>query len=359
MIPPAVIAAAAVVPAAALSATDVTDADRFSGEWWADVLLDVPLRLVVLFMGAVILRYVLHKVITRMVRRSVERTPPAAVLGSARAAKIVFGGTGAYSERRALRAETLGSVLRSITTVVIGSIAVVMALEILGYSVGPLLASAGIAGVALGFGAQNLVKDFLAGASMLLEDQFGVGDVVDMGEASGVVEAVSLRVTRLRSVDGTVWYVRNGEVMRLGNSSQDWARAVVDVSVAYDSDTTAVRRLLEEIATHLAEEDEWSDLILEQPEVWGVEQLAADSIVIRLVVKTRPLEQWKVGRELRERIKRRFDAEGIEIPFPQRSLWIKDGASATAPAPSVRTADSHDEQERKAQRPPAGEAGGA
>ena len=335
-------------------------AERFSTDWWRDTLLGVPLRLLALILIAVIVRYVLHKLIKRLVARTVERTPPTEVLGSAQAARIVFGSTGALSERRALRAQTMGSVLRSIVTVVIGAIVVVMALDILGYSIGPLLASAGIAGVALGFGAQNLVKDFLAGASMLLEDQYGVGDVVDMGEASGVVEAVSLRVTRLRSVDGTVWYVRNGEVMRLGNSSQDWARAVIDVAVAYESDTAHVRRLLEQIAGELAAEDAWSDLILEDPEVWGVEQLDVDRIIVRLVVKTRPLEQWKVARELRERIKRRFDLEGIEIPLPQRSLWIKQegpaGAGATT-SPAEPTADTPDEQARKASRPPEREAG--
>ena len=339
---------------------DIAAAERFTAEWWRDTLLGVPLRLLALILIALIIRYILHKLIKRLVARTVERPPPKEVLGSTQAARIVFGSTGAYSERRALRAQTMGSVLRSIVTITIGAIVIVMALDILGYSIGPLLASAGIAGVALGFGAQNLVKDFLAGASMLLEDQYGVGDVVDMGEASGVVEAVSLRVTRLRSVDGTVWYVRNGEVMRLGNSSQDWARAVIDVAVAYESDTAHVRRLLEQIAGELAAEDAWSDLILEDPEVWGVEQLDVDRIIVRLVVKTRPLEQWKVARELRERIKRRFDLEGIEIPLPQRSLWIKQegpaGAGATT-SPAEPTADTPDEQARKASRPPEREAG--
>jgi small conductance mechanosensitive channel len=339
--------------------------ERFSGDWWTNVLLDKPIQLIGLVLLALVIRYLLHKVIQRVVQRTVDREPPSRVLGSATAARIVFGSTGGYSERRTLRVQTMGSLLKSTATIVIGAIAVVMALDILGYSIGPVLASAGIAGVALGFGAQNLVKDFLAGISMLLEDQYGVGDVVDMGEAIGVVEAVSLRVTRLRSVDGTVWYVRNGEVMRLGNSSQDWARAVIDVGVAYASDTAEVRRILEEISHELAGEEIWRDLILEEPEVWGVEALTADSIVVRLVVKTRPLEQWKVARELRERIKRRFDVEGIEIPFPQRTLWIKEDGSAE-PAPdsespepdnpgsnaSEPTDDTPEEQRRKASRPP-------
>jgi small conductance mechanosensitive channel len=236
------------------------------------------------------------------------------VLGSRRAAKVVFGGTGIYSERRALRATTLGSLLKSIVTAVIGVIVVVMALDILGYPIGPLLASAGIAGVALGFGAQNLVKDFLSGIFMLLEDQYGVGDVIDMGEATGTVEAVGLRVTRLRSVDGTVWYVRNGEVVRVGNSSHGWARTVLDIRVAYDEDIARVERLLADLVAEFAADPEWEPYVLEEPEVWGVENLAADSVVLRVVVKTQPLQQWKIARELRERIKRVFDSEGVQIP---------------------------------------------
>ncbi|WP_129668587.1 mechanosensitive ion channel family protein [Phytoactinopolyspora endophytica] len=378
------------------------DPDRFSGEWWADVLLGNPLQLIGLILLGFVVRYVLHKVIDRVVTRVAEHKAPTQVLGSETAARVVFGSTGAYSERRVQRVQSMGSLSKSTSTIVIAAVVIFMGLDILGYSIGPVLASAGIVGVALGFGAQNLVKDFLAGIAMLVEDQYGVGDVIDMGEASGVVEEVSLRVTRLRGIDGTVWYVRNGEVIRIGNSSQDWARAVIDVGVAYDSDTVRVRRLLEEISHELATEEIWSDLIVEEPEVWGVEALSADSIVVRLVVQTKPLEQWKVARELRERVKRRFDVEGIEIPFPQRTLWVRQGAAVepettgesgrdiagrtaeassqpAQPAAAVAsvatgtdrdapprgeetddtsaapTADTPEEQQQKAQRPPAPE----
>lgn len=311
---------------------DVTEAEQYSAEWWRDVLLDVPLRLAGLVVIAVAARYLLHKFINRMVRRTVEKEPPKAVLGSARAARIVFGGAGAYSERRALRAETMGSVLRSITTVLISAIAVVTALEMLGYAVGPVLASAGVLGVALGFGAQNLVKDFLAGAAMLLEDQYGVGDVVDMGHAVGTVEAVSLRITRLRSVDGTVWYVRNGEVVRVGNSSYGWSRALLDVHVPLDADVARAKRLLEQVVTDLAADDRWAELILEPPEVWGVEDLTADGVLIRVVIKTKPLEQWRVARELRERIKRRFDAERLTLPVATETPAGGPGTGASDPS---------------------------
>lgn len=324
-------ATGAVGAAGVIASPDITEAEQYSAEWWRDVLLDVPLRLAGLIVFAVVARYLAHKFINRMVRRTVEKEPPKAVLGSARAARIVFGGAGAYSERRALRAETIGSVLRSITTVVISAIAVVTALEMLGYAVGPVLASAGVLGVALGFGAQNLVKDFLAGAAMLLEDQYGVGDVIDMGHAVGTVESVSLRITRLRSVDGTVWYVRNGEVIRVGNSSYGWSRALLDVHVPADADVTRARRLLEEIVHVLADDPHWRDLILEPPEVWGVEDLTPDGVLIRVVIKTKPLEQWGVARELRERIKQRFDAERLALPVATETPAAGPGSGAGDP----------------------------
>lgn len=291
-----------------------TAPERFSGEWWGDVLLDIPARIVGLIVVGLIARYLLSKVIDRLVARMVTKEPPTRVLGSKQAARLVIASTGAYSERRALRARTIGSLSKSIVTATIGAVIVVMILEILGYSIGPLLASAGIAGVALGFGAQNLVKDFLAGLAMLLEDQYGVGDVIDMGEASGTVEAVGLRVTRLRALDGTVWYVRNGEVVRIGNASQDWARAVVDVRVGYGEDIDRATAILSQTANDLASDPDWEAKMIEAPEVVGVESLAADAVVLRVMVKTAATEQWSVARELRERITHAFGAAGIRIP---------------------------------------------
>jgi moderate conductance mechanosensitive channel len=291
----------------------VNEPERFSEDWWADVLVDNPLKLAGLLLIALLTRYLLHRLIDRGVARAAATEPPDRLLGSRRAVRVVLGGTGVYSERRALRAATLGSLLKSIVTVVIGVIVVVMAMEILGYPIGPLIASAGILGVALGFGAQNLVKDFLSGIFMLLEDQYGVGDVIDMGPASGTVEGVGLRVTRMRAIDGTVWYVRNGEVVRVGNSSHGWARAVLDVPVAYGQDSERARALVEQVAAELAADPEWSEHVLEAPEVWGVEDVQADAYLLRLVVKTEPLQQWPVARELRERIMRTFTAEGVEI----------------------------------------------
>jgi small conductance mechanosensitive channel len=191
-----------------------------------------------------------------------------------------------------------------------------MVLSEVGVDIAPLLASAGILGVALGFGAQSLVKDFLSGIFMIFEDQYGVGDIVNLGEASGTVEAVGLRVTRLRDVDGTVWYVRNGEILRVGNQSQNWARSVLDIAVGYKEDVTRVRRILQEVAHDLWEDEAFHDLIIEEPEVWGVQSIGPDSVVVRVTLKTMPQQQWSVSREMRERVKTRFDAEGITMPQP-------------------------------------------
>ena len=150
---------------------------------------------------------------------------------------------------------------------------------------------------------------------MILEDQYGVGDEIDLGEAVGTVEAVTLRITRLRDVNGTVWYVRNGEIMRVGNMSQNWARTVLDVSVAYHEDLDRVRRILAEVAHDLWEDEDFKGRVIEEPSVWGVQELAADGVTVRVALKTAPLEQWAVAREMRQRIKARFDHEGIEMPL--------------------------------------------
>ncbi len=272
-------------------------------------LIGKPLAILVIVLGAIVVRWLASKAIDRVVRRA-ETSP-------------VHGGRQGFN-RRGQRAKSLGSLLKSITTTVVFGIAFVMALSELGLNVAPILASAGVLGLAIGFGAQNLVKDFLSGVMMMVEDQYGVGDVVNLGEASGTVENVGLRVTRLRDVDGTVWYVRNGEILRVGNQSQNWARTVLDVSVGYREDLVRVRRVLAEVAHDLWEDEDYKNVIIEEPEVWGVQDLAADAVLMRVTLKTAPMEQWQVAREMRARIKGRFDHEGIEIPFPQRVVWHRD-----------------------------------
>ena len=239
-----------------------------------------------------------------------------------------------------LRIDTLVAVISSLSTVAVWALAGVVILGQLDVSLAPLLAGAGVLGVALGFGAQAVVADFLSGFFMLFEDQFGVGDVVDLGEASGTVENLSLRTTTIRDVNGTVWHIRNSEIRRVGNKSQLWSRAVIDVDVAYDTDIRRAEGIIQRVADELWRDPTFVDGdIIDPPEVWGVEQLGADGVTIRLVVRTDPAEQWIVGRELRVRIKEALDEAGIEIPFPQRTVWLRhDESVATADRPQVAVA---------------------
>ena len=278
----------------------------------ADWLLAKPIAIAVIFGLAVAIRFVLHRVIKRLATRAAEGTVPG-VLAKGHGARLLASPL--LSERRRQRAETMSSVLRSITTGVIMSVALLMVLDVIGLPIGPLLASAGIVGVAIGFGAQSLVKDFLSGIFLILEDQFGVGDLVDTGLGSvGTVEAVGLRVTRLRDGSGVVWYVRNGEILQVGNHSQGWSTGIVDVTVAYNEDIPKVARLIGETAAAMAEEEAWAAKILEPPTVAGVESVTATAVTIRVIVKCAPNEHFGVQRELRERIKETFDREGVRVP---------------------------------------------
>jgi small-conductance mechanosensitive channel len=214
-------------------------------------------------------------------------------------------------ERRKQRVRALGSVLRSAASVTIFSIAGVVILGDLGINLAPLLASAGVVGIAIGFGAQNLVRDYLAGIFMLVEDQYGVGDVITVGGATGTVETVTLRITRLRDVNGIVWHVRNGTIEQVGNESQGWARAVLDFPVPYAADLATIRSLLSDAADSMWADPVWRTVMLEQPEVWGAQAVKNAVVTMRIVVKTAPLRQWEVEREMRARVKTGLDAAGI------------------------------------------------
>lgn len=280
-------------------------------------LATTPARIAMIVVLALVLRTLVNRGIRRLVTSAAEGSVPVVLRPlHDRAKGRLLEASPLSFERRRQRAETIGSVLRSSAGLVIFTVAGAMVLAELGFDLGPVLASAGIVGVAVGFGAQNLIKDFLNGMFMILEDQYGVGDVIDAGAATGTVEAVGLRTTRLRDVAGTVWHIRNGEIVRIGNKSQGWARAVLDIPVAWDSDVSQVRDVLKAAADQLAAEEEWADKITEEPEVWGVEELGSSGLVVRLAVKTAPLEQWKVERELRERVKAAFDEAGIAIGLP-------------------------------------------
>ncbi len=240
----------------------------------------------------------------------------------------------AEQRRKAARTETIGQVLRSAVTVAVSVIAVLMVLGELNVNLGPLLAGAGIAGIALGFGAQSIVKDFLSGMFILIEDQFGVGDHVDLGVASGDVERVSMRVTTLRDGHGTVWYIPNGEIRRVGNSSQLSSRAIVDVMVPYETDLRRALEVVTAVAADLSIDPEWEPRLIGEAEVQGVQSLGADGVGLRVTIETEPTNQGAAERELRLRIKEALEAEGVTVA-PQRTVWVRPSTTEWGrPTPS-------------------------
>jgi len=301
-------------------------------EGWArasDVLVAKPAHILLIVIVAWVANRLLHRAIRRFTERIANPEAQERIQRLRRHAPDALQSHGPESLRSAARATTLSHLLRSVTTVVVWTIAGVMILGELGVALGPLIAGAGIAGVALGFGAQSLVKDFISGTFMLIEDQYGVGDIIDAGEASGTVEAVSLRTTRLRDVNGTVWHIPNGNILRIGNMSQQWARALLDVSLATDTDVDHAQDVIKRVADSVWHDPDWRGEILEEPEVWGVERLGPDAIVIRLVVKTKPSEQFTVMRELRRRLLEAFAVEGVEQPDPGRVVWVQRDAGTS------------------------------
>jgi small-conductance mechanosensitive channel len=301
-----------------------------SGTWAhvVDWIVAKPLTILVIVVAAWAINHVLRRAIRRAVDRLTSGSGPSAAASSTRLTPRVM------TERREARAHTLGSVLRSTASIVVWMTALFAVFGVLDINLGPLIAGAGIAGIAIGFGAQSLVKDVVSGIFMLAEDQYGVGDIVDLGEASGTVEKVSIRSTRLRDVYGVVWYVPNGQIMRVANKSQEWARALLDVTVAYDADVAVAERVIHETADAVADDPRWREEVLEPPEVWGIESFGPDGIAIRLVIKTRPAKQFDLMRELRGRLKEALDAAGVPLAFEQamRIQWRgPDGTSDQLP----------------------------
>jgi small conductance mechanosensitive channel len=292
--------------------------DWFGMDWLAEnarVLVATPARILLIVVVAAVARAMAHRAIRRLTERTSTGAVPT-ILRPLRNRVVQNDPDGQITERRTQRAEAIGSVLRSFASIVILGIAVVLVLGELGINLAPIVASAGVVGVALGFGAQNLIKDFIAGIGIILEDQYGVGDVVDLGEASGTVEAVGLRITRLRDVNGVVWYVRNGEVLRVGNKSQGFAQVVIDMPVAHDTDLERARTVMQEVADVMYADEEWAPVLLAEPESLGVELITSEGVFLRLQVRSTNADQWRVGRELRMRLKERFLAEGIRTPLP-------------------------------------------
>jgi small-conductance mechanosensitive channel len=323
--------------------------DQTGSVWLAQgsyLLLVKPLRILLIVALAILARTLINRTISKLIRSTTNDKSPALLRPlKSRMPNALREATGVIPERRRQRAEALGSVLRSISSATIFVVAVMLVLSELGINLAPLLASAGIAGLAIGFGAQNLVKDFIAGLFMLLEDQYGVGDNVDLGQASGTVESVGLRVTTIRDVQGILWYIRNGEIVRVGNKSQGWALVVIDVPVGFAGVEEATE-ILQAAAGRLADDPEWSEDLIEAPEVLGVEQITVDGAVLRTTVKTTPEARWRVGREMRRRLTEALETGGIAAKLGTGRVFLHppmevNGAAAAGTAPAAgATADA-------------------
>ncbi len=274
------------------------DFQQFLQDW------EPLIRITFIVLGAIILAIVLRISSRRVVNAIVQ-----GVNTHAReiADKVV-------EEQRILqRTKTIANVLDNFILWGITITSIVMILSELGVDIGALIAVTSILGAAIGFGAQSLVKDILSGIFIVFEDQYGIGDWVDLGEANGEVEKVGLRITELRDVHGTLWFVRNGEILRVGNYTQDWARALLDLPFSYENDIDKVNAIISNVATELATDTQLGPAILGDPEIWGMDYVSGEQFVIRVALTTKPSKQWAVTRELRSRLKTAFDKEGIAL----------------------------------------------
>lgn len=220
------------------------------------------------------------------------------------------------------RGRTISQLVRGVGRIIVIAGALLLTIDVF-MDIGPILGGAAILGLAVSFGAQSLVKDIITGFFMLMEDQFAVGDVVEVAGLGGVVEEITLRVVKLRDLAGNLHIIPNGEIKAVTNRTRGWSRAVLDIGVAYDSDVDQVLKVVEDEAQRLAGEDRWAVLLDGAPEVAGVEALGDNAVVVRVMLRTSPGQQWAVAREFRRRIKIRLDTEGIDIPFPQRTVHLK------------------------------------
>jgi len=283
----------------------------------ADAIVDKTMTIILIAVFALVVRQLLHRAIGRLVDGAAQSNVSRLLVNRA-PRRIQEAAVPLVSARRAQRARTIGSVLRSISSTIVLVVALVMVLAEFGVALGPILASAGIVGVALGFGAQNLVRDVLSGIFVLLEDQLGVGDIVDLGEAGGTVEAVGLRITTVRDVSGTVWYVRNGEILRVGNKSQGYAVAVVDLPLAHTADMGEATAIADRVAKERVAQIDLAKDVLEPPEVLGVERVGPEGVTLRLTVRVNAGRQWAVQRALNAAISDAFDDAALPRPglFP-------------------------------------------
>jgi len=297
-----------------------------------DWLLGVPLKIVFIIVAALVIQIVLNWLIRRVVRRTTAKAKVERLAQTRKITRTAELSEVLLTQRTEQRAAAIGTLLRSVVAITVWSIALLTILPLLGIDIAPLLASAGVIGVALGFGAQTLVKDYLSGIFLIVEDQFGVGDLVDVGPVIGTVEEVALRYTRLRDQTGVVWYVRNGEILRVANRSQGWTLAIVDIPIGYDEDIDRVREIVERVATDMDEDPTYDDQLLGRPTFAGVESVSGEAVVIRITAKSAPDQQITVARTIRERMKLALDRAGITVPVMIRPL---PGMPGTTPAPRM------------------------
>ena len=289
-----------------LTAIELTDSAR---TW----LIERPIEIAVYIVIALVLRFVLHRVVDRATRERPGGEP--GLLRPLRERLPAGTRDSVAAQRRAQRARTIGSVLKSGVSIVTLTWCVLQILTVFSVNVAPLVASAGVVGVALGFGAQNLVRDFLTGMFMLLEDQYGVGDIIDIGEASGTVETVGLRVTTIRDLNGTLWYCRNGEIARVGNMSQGHAVAVIDLPIAPGAAVPRATEVALTAAIEASEDEAIADAVLERPQMLGVNGVTAESVMLRLTARVKPGQQWAVQRYITQAVLAAFDEHDIAAPL--------------------------------------------
>lgn len=263
---------------------------------------------------ALVVRFVVARMIAAGVKASLRTSEDRRRWLPDRADRLLREIGGVNDSRHAARVRTMGSVLRSALDVVVFVVTVLTVMSILGIPLEPLLASAGIGGIAIAFGAQSLVKDYLSGILMIFEDQFGVGDLIDTGDVTGTVEEVGLRVTRLRDAGGQVWYVRNGEILRIGNQSQGWSTGSVAIPIAYDADAAAAIAVLEKVAEEFDADPQWDGVLLEKPSVAGVDSVTATAATIKVFLKCAPNQQWGAQREFLEQATAALRDAGVKGP---------------------------------------------
>lgn len=286
-----------------------------ASEWFIAKPLSILLVVVVAGVVAMIVRRMISRSMNQMFSVGSEKKHNRKGKLRRRTPEVLLA-SGDTSVRTEARLETLTAVFRSIGTAFVWFLALFFTLEVLGISLGPLLATAGIVGVALGFGTQTMVRDFISGFFIVAEDQFGVGDTIDVGGgAKGVVERITLRATHIRDPEGTMWHVANGQIVKVANKSQEWARALIDVVLPYDADISAVSDVMQEVADTVQADPEWSAKIMERAEIWGIQEFDADGVHVRMVIKTEPAAQFGVLRELRARMKETFDERGISFAY--------------------------------------------